>query len=119
MREISAQELLSIQREVQTILNTTCKILTRTESYDHGSSSPVFTAGNNIKCRLTPLSARETFYADKLNGEVGYSILLPHSTVVSNIDKIQVGTREFQIIGIKSYPSMPALIRAICEEITE
>lgn len=118
MNPLTLTEVEGVQVEMLNILKDSCNISTLTTTTGSaGGQKKTYTEGEPVKCLVSQLSGRELVYAEKLNGEQGYSILVPHDTVVTIKDKVVVDVRNFEIIAVKTYPDFPAFIKLICMEI--
>jgi SPP1 family predicted phage head-tail adaptor len=84
------------------LLKDSVTVYTVTESISTTTGENVKTnsTGDVIRARISPLSQREIYYANKNNLETTHRMYCDYSTLFSAGDRVAVGTSTYEIMGI-------------------
>lgn len=75
----------------------------------------------NVACRLAPSTAseaQEALAAARLTSKQGWTVTLPFDTDVTAKDRIVVGTRTLEVIGVLSRGSWTTALRVLAVEVS-
>ncbi len=100
---LTPNELQDMRAEANQILVETAQILRRQSAPDGAGGFAVsWQSVGTVKCRLVPVgdSAQERAIADKLTGKVLLTLLLPAETDIKHTDRIAVGNRILEVVGV-------------------
>ena len=88
--------------EILSLLNNSVTIYTIAESIssDTGENIKTETSIGTFKVRISPLSQREQYYANKNNLDTSHRMYCPYSTAFNAGDRVVYGTSTFEITGI-------------------
>lgn len=65
----------------------------------------------------TGYSPAERMIADRLTGVITYTVTLPYNTIITSRDRVKIGGRTFEIVGLVN-GSWETARRAVCVEVT-
>lgn len=117
---ISAEALASARRLAEQGLPDECAIQRATLTADpYGGSTQTWVTVQTVAARVQAprQTPAEGASADQVRTTVTYSIALPAAASVQPSDRLQVGTRTFEVSGV-SQPSLSVVQRAACVEVT-
>lgn len=80
---------------------------------------PLLLAGGDaVPCRVSPagFAPDERLIAERLQGDLAWTLTLPAGTDVTEKDRIMVGTRTFEVIGVLAPRSWEVSRRVVCVE---
>lgn len=118
MRAISAGELTKMRATQQGIQIESCTVRTQTLAADGYGGSTSSDSTVSTTCRIDPVGSNtnlEDVTADQLAGHQPYIISLPYNTAVTDKAQIVVGTRVFDVIGVRK-SSYNTDIECVCIE---
>ena len=90
------------------LLKDTVTIYTITQgiSTDTGENIKTESTGFALKARVSPLSDRESYFAQKNNRIVSHRMYCDYSTAFDNVSRVVIVTSTYEIIGGPKNPSM-------------
>ncbi len=100
---LTPNELQDIRAEANQILVETAEIRRRQTVPDGAGGFTVsWQPVGTVKCRLAPVgdSAQERAIADKLTAKVILTVLLPAETDIRHTDRLVVGSRILEVVGV-------------------
>jgi len=74
--------------------------VTEVESTATGEFVKVQSTGFDIKARISPLSARESYYNQKLNLDTTHKMYCEYSTLFNKLDRVLFNSKTYEIKGI-------------------
>lgn len=117
---LTADDLTAMQATLDGSLpdSATIKRLTRTSDGAGGYSEAWNAVGAAVACRVSPLgSAAERELATKLSATLPWVLTFPDLTDVTAQDRITVGVRTFQAVGVLAARTWEISRRVLCQEV--
>jgi SPP1 family predicted phage head-tail adaptor len=74
--------------------------VTEAESTATGEFVKTQSTGFTIKARISPLSARESYYAHKSNLDISHRMYCEYSTLFNQLDRVNFNSRTYEVKGI-------------------
>ena len=97
---LTAAELAAIQATQTLTLTDVCTIQHRALTSDGaGGWTEAWTTTTTV-CRVAPVSAQEAVLAGQQRIVANWKLTLPAGTVVVDTDRLAVGTRTFEVVGV-------------------
>jgi SPP1 family predicted phage head-tail adaptor len=110
--------LLSGLRTVaDSVRSETARISRATPTADgQGGVTDAWATVAAVSCYVTAMrtQAAEGVVADQLQGRVGFYVYLPHDADVRAQDRLVVGTRTYEVLGVQAPTSLLVHVRADC-----
>ncbi len=123
----TAAELARIQDDLEAVaLPDTCNILSLTRTSDgQGRWTETWgTATANVKCRLDSQASRglvtagaEQVVSASLKPYSDWVITLPHDTIITEANRVQVGSDTFNVTAVDKGQSWGVNVRAMLEKV--
>lgn len=103
----------------QVALPGTCAILSLTQTSDgQGGYTDTWTAGTlGIACRIDPSTSREQLSGAAIQPFSRFTVTLPYDTGVSQINRLQIDSTQYNILGIDAVRSWDMCIRLEVEKV--
>lgn len=117
---LSDLEIAAMRAEVQSVaLPGTCAILSITYTSDgQGGLGEAWAAiSTGVACRIDPVQSREILSGDAVQPFSRFMVTLPYDTVVSQANRIQIDTTQYNILGIDAVRSWDMCIRCEVEQV--
>jgi head-tail adaptor len=86
--------------------NVTVYTITESISSETGENIKTESTGDVIKARISPLSDRESYFAQKNNRTISHRMYCDYSTLCDSISRVSFGTSTYEVVGGPSNPSM-------------
>jgi hypothetical protein len=120
---ISQSELDGMRATAEQWLPDVCDLFAPAESDDSmGGSSTTWSATPtyaSVPCRMSEVSsAGERLIADKLQGGVVMTLVLPYDQVINESYRVRVSGITMEIIGVIVPKSWEITRRAVCKQVT-
>lgn len=97
---LTAAELAAIQATQLLTLTEACTIQHRTLTSDGaGGWTDSWTTATTV-CRVAPVGADEAVLAGQQRIKADWKITLPANTVIDDADRLAVGSRVFEVVGV-------------------
>lgn len=112
---------LALERAEQALwLPETCTVRRVVYTQDaYGSTVETWANGNTYACRVSPAaSPREIALAGRLVHEAGLTVTLPHGADVRPDDRLVVGARTFDVIGVVVGGAWQTVLRVLVKEVS-
>src|SRR5512139_444892 len=105
---LSDAEIAAMRAEVLDVaLPDTCSILSLTLTSDGqgGYSETWGTATASVACRIDPVQSREILSGDAVQPFSRFMVTLPYDATVTQENRIQIDTTQYNILGIDAVRS--------------
>ncbi|MBI4496310.1 MAG: head-tail adaptor protein [Chloroflexi bacterium] len=117
---LSSSDLSALRTSLEESLPDTAVVqrVTRTAD-DMGGFTESWAAAGTAACRVAPLGSRtpeERVFAERIAPDVPWVITLPQGTDVTAEDRVTVGARTFEVLGVLAPRSWEIGRRVVCQE---
>lgn len=113
---LTAAELAAIQATQLLTLTEACTIQHRTLTSDGaGGWTEAWTTVTTV-CRVAPVGANEAVLAGQQRIVANWKLTFPAGTVVHDEDRIAVGSRTFEVVGIQGPETRESARIVLCQE---
>jgi head-tail adaptor len=116
---LSAEELAAIRGDVLELQPDTCQVQRVTLTPDGaGGQTESWSTVATVACRVAPSgqSPQERAIAERVASVSTWTLTLPAETDVRPADRLQVGTRTFEVVGVLAR-SFEIARRVVCTEV--
>ena len=114
---LTAAELALLQATQNLTLIDACTVTRRTLSSDSaGGHSATWATAATTVCRVAPARENERLLAGQQRIVAEWKVTLPASTDVRDADRIVVGARSFEVIGIRVAETRETARVCLCQE---
>lgn len=120
---LNENDLAYMRGAIEELLPATCHILsaTRTSDGQGGWADTWGTAAYNKACRLDYQQAMgrrgEMLFGNAMQPYVGFVLSLPHGTVVTDTNRIQIGSSYYNVTAVDNGKSWSAVVRCAVEAV--
>jgi head-tail adaptor len=110
-------ELADMRAAVLDLLPDTCNILSVTETPDGagGMTQTWGTASAGVACRLDYQTGMETIAGGALRAYSRYILTVPYDASVTELNKIEHGTKTYNVSSVDDDKSWPIVRRVVLE----
>jgi len=99
----------------------TAYVRSRTQAADGiGGYTDSWANGSAIACRVAPYSSRQgtdEVMAERIGARTAWTVTLPAATVVTTDNRLVVGSRTFEVVGVLAAHSWETARRVVCVEV--
>lgn len=114
-------ELDEMRSTLEASLPDECSIVTVTQVADGAGGYTATTASTSVDCRLSPAQQSGGGQEDTVGSRVTptnrWVITVPYDTVVGQADRVEIGTRRFEIVAVDTDRTWPVGQRIQCVEV--
>lgn len=113
---LSAAEQAAMQATQLLTLTDACTIQHRTLASDGAGGWTDTWTDTTTVCRVAPVGANEAILAGQQRIVANWKITLPANTVVHDEDRIAVGSRAFEVVGVRGPETRETARVVYCQE---
>jgi SPP1 family predicted phage head-tail adaptor len=114
---LTTAELTSMQAVQQQTMTETVVVSRRTLTSDSlGGRTDSWTTAATTVGRIAPVSAGEAILAGQQRIVANWKITLPANTDVRNEDRLTIGSRVFEVVGIQGAETRETARVCLCQE---
>lgn len=120
MSGLTTTELTAMRTAIKELLPDTCTVLSLARTGDgQGGWTEAWsgTVAANVACRLDSVTKTEQLAGGAVQHFTGWVLTVPHDVAVTQAHRVQIGSSQYNILGIDSGKSWNACLRLDVEKV--